>query len=97
LTVHFFTRFEPPPGREAEFREELLKVVEPTRAESGCLSMRVFESLREPRVFAVHSEWVDEAAFDLHARLPHTVRFIEAVEKLLNREIQGLRAREIGP
>jgi quinol monooxygenase YgiN len=64
LTVHFITRFEPPSGREAELREELLKVVGPTRAESGCLSMRVFESLREARVFAVHSEWVDEAAFD---------------------------------
>ena len=95
-TVHFFARFEPLPAREAEFRQELLRVAEPTRAESGCLAMHVFESLREPSVFAVHSEWADEAAFELHAQLPHTLRFLRAAEQLLTHAIQGLRTREIG-
>jgi len=27
---------------------------------------------------AAYSEWVDEAAFELHAALPHTVRFFAA-------------------
>ena len=53
-----------------KFREELLRIVEPTRAEVGCLTINAFESLREPVVFAIHSEWVDEATFDLHAQLP---------------------------
>jgi len=78
------------------FREELLRVVEPSRAEAGCLAIHVFESLREPFVFAIHSEWVDEAAFELHAQLPHTVRFLGAAGKLLPHPVQGLRAREIG-
>jgi quinol monooxygenase YgiN len=78
-----------------EFREELLRVVEPTRAETGCLGIHVFESLREPFVFTIHSEWVDEAAFELHAQLPHTVRFLPASEKLLTHPVQGLRTRHI--
>ena len=78
-----------------EFREELLRVVEPTRAEIGCLAIFVYESLREPSEFAIHSEWVDETAFELHAKLPHTVRFIGAAEELLTHPIQGLRSREI--
>jgi len=96
LSVHFFVRFEPLPGKEMGFREELLRVVEPSRAEAGCLAIHVFESLREPFVFAIHSEWVDEAALELHAQLPHTVRFLGAAERLLSRPVQGLRAREIG-
>lgn len=95
MSVHFFVRFEPVPGREMEFREELRRVVEPTLAEPGCLAIRVYESLREPSVFAIHSEWVDEAAFEWHAQLPHTVRFLGAAEKLLPHPVQGLRAREI--
>jgi len=79
-----------------EFREELLRVVEATRAEIGCFAIRVFEALREPLVFAIHSEWVDEAAFELHAQLPHTVRFLGAAGKLLSHPVQGLRSREIG-
>ena len=96
MSVHFFVRLEPLPGKAAGFREELLRVIAPTRAESGCVAMRVFESLREPFLFTIHSEWADEAAFERHAQLPHTVRFIAAAEKLLGHPVQGLRAREIG-
>lgn len=93
--MHFLVRFETLPGKEREFRDELLRVVKPTRAENGCLSIRVFESLRDPRLFAIHSEWVDEAAFELHVQFPHTVRFLQAAERLLTHPVEGLRAREI--
>jgi quinol monooxygenase YgiN len=39
-----------------EFRAELLRVLDPTRAEAGCLAIQIFESLREPFVCAIHSE-----------------------------------------
>ncbi len=96
MSVHFFVQFEPAPGRELEFRDELLKVEGPSRAEAGCVAMHLFESLREPVRFAIHSEWADEAAFERHAQLPHTVQFVKAAEKLLSHEIQGLRTRQIG-
>jgi quinol monooxygenase YgiN len=96
MSVHFLVRFEPQQGKEVAFREELLRVVEPSLAEIGCLAMHVFESLREPFSFAIHSEWVDEAAFELHAQLPHTVRFLGAAKELLTHPVQGLRSREIG-
>lgn len=71
-------------------------MVEASRSEKGCVAIHAFESLREPFVFAIHSEWVDEAAFELHARLPHTVRFVEASQKLLPHPIEGLRSRHVG-
>jgi len=64
--------------------------------EIGYLSIHVFESLREPCVFAIHSEWADEAAFEFHSTLPHTVRFLAAAETLLTHSVQGLRLRHIG-
>jgi len=84
------------PGKEAAFRDQLLQVNEPSRAEVGCLRIDVFESLREPLVFAVHSEWGDEAAFELHAILPHTMRFLAAAETLLTHPVKGVRLRKIG-
>lgn len=95
MSLHFLVRFEPRAGMEARFREELLRVVEPSRAEPGCVAMRVFESVREPIRFAIHSEWVDEAAFAVHARLPHTVRFLAAARELLTHPVEGLRSRQI--
>jgi quinol monooxygenase YgiN len=93
--MHSFIRFEPRAGKADEFREELLKVNGPSRAEPGCIRIDVFESLREPITFAIHSEWMDEAAFDLHATLPHTVEFLRTAEKLLTHPVQGLRTRQI--
>jgi quinol monooxygenase YgiN len=95
LSVHFIVWFEPLLGKEAAFREELLRVVEPSRAEIGCLSIHVLESLREPFVFAIHSEWADEVALEFHVTLPHTVRFLGTAEELLTHPVQGLRSREI--
>lgn len=95
MSSHFLVRFDPLPGKAAEFRDELLRVVELSRNEEGCLSIRAFESVREPAAFGIYSEWVDESAFDLHARLPHTARFIAAAGQLLGRPIEGLRSHQI--
>jgi quinol monooxygenase YgiN len=96
VSFHFIVRFEPIAGKETEFRGELLRVVEASRTETGCLAIHAFESLREPLTFAIHSDWADEAAFELHAQLPHTVRFVEAAKELLPHPIEGLRSRQIG-
>ena len=66
-----------------EFRRDLLQMIAPTQPEPGCLAFHVFESLAELRLFAIHSEWTDETAFECHAQLPHTVRFLKAAEQLL--------------
>jgi quinol monooxygenase YgiN len=96
LPIHFFVRFEPQSATEAEFREELLRVVAESREEAGCLRIHIFESLAEPAIFAIHSEWADETAFELHVGFPHTVRFLRAAERLLPHPVQGLRSRQIG-
>jgi quinol monooxygenase YgiN len=96
MSFHFIVHFEPLPGKEAAVRNELLLVDEPSRAEPGCLRIDVFESLSEPFVFAIHSEWLDEASFNRHAGLPHTVRFLAAVEPLLMNPVRGVRLRHIG-
>lgn len=95
MSFHFIVNFEPEPRKAAAFREELLRVIEPSRQEPGCLRMDVFESLREPHVFSIHSEWIDEAAFELHAGQRHTIRFISAAERLLGHRVEGLRLRQI--
>jgi quinol monooxygenase YgiN len=96
VSFHFLVRFDPPGDRAAEFREALLAVMEPARGEPGCIDIRSFESVREPRSFAIHSEWVDEAAFEIHSGLPHTKRFVAVAEELMGHPIQGLRSRQIG-
>jgi quinol monooxygenase YgiN len=95
MALHVFVRFEPVSGKEGELREELHRVIEATRTEPGCLRIHLFQSIREPVTFCVHSEWVDEAAFDAHSKFPHMRRFLAVVPSLINHPIQAMRTEQI--
>ena len=88
-----FVRFRAVAGREAEVAALIRKVLSPSRAEAGNVSIHAFRSIRDEREFYIHSLWRDEAAFDLHAELPHTLRFIHAVAPLLDHELRVARTR----
>ena len=93
--MHFIVRFDPVPGCASEFRDALRRVVEATRTEPGCLRIDAFESASAQ--FAIHSEWRDEAAFELHATMPHTLEFLAAAGRLLSHPVAGLRLKRIDP
>jgi quinol monooxygenase YgiN len=91
MEIFIFTRFCALPGAERALEEALRDVVPPTREEEGCVNIHAFRSIRDPQVFYIHSRWIDEAAFNTHAKLPHTVKFIEIAEPLVDHEIKAHR------
>lgn len=96
MELFIFARFHALPGNENAVIEALHDVIPPTREEPGCLSIHAFRSVRDPQLFYIHSHWRDEAAFDYHAGLPHTLRFIELVEQLIDHPLDITRAEQIG-
>jgi len=95
VEIFIFGRFHARAGLEDEVEGALREVSGPSRAEPGCLGLQVFQSTRDPRLFFIHSRWTDEAVFDLHAELPHTVRFIERVEQLIDHPLDVTRTMAI--
>jgi quinol monooxygenase YgiN len=96
VELFIFGRFHALAGRESEVEAAILEVIPQTRAEPACLSVNAFHSTRDPLLFYIHSRWVDEAAFERHALLPHTVHFIERVTPLIDHPVNVTRARQIG-
>jgi quinol monooxygenase YgiN len=96
LEMYFFARFHARPGNERAVADALLAVLAPSREEPGCLSIHAFRSVHDPRLFYIHSRWKDEEAFEIHAGLSHTVRFIERVEPLIDHPLDTTRAEKIG-
>jgi len=93
MELFIFARFHAQTGREEEVADALAAVVPPSRAEPGCLDIQAFRSTQDERLFFVHSRWRDEAAFDLHATLPHTVYFIERVSAAIDHPLEVNRTR----
>ena len=94
--MFFFARFHASPGNERAVADALLDVLAPSREEPGCLSIHAFRSIHDPRLFYIHSRWKHEAAFEVHAGLPHTMRFIERVGPLLGHPLDMTRAEKLG-
>lgn len=95
MELTIFARFHARPGNENLVGEAIGEVVVPTRAEPGCLWIYAYRSIRDPQLFYIHSRWVDEAAFDAHAELAHTVRFVERVQPLIAHPLDVARTRPI--
>jgi quinol monooxygenase YgiN len=76
MEIFVFARLHARPGKQDEVHQAMFEVQGPTRKEHGCLSYGAF--------FYIHTRWTDMAAFERHAELPHTVRFVESVEPLLD-------------
>ncbi len=96
MEQYVFVRLHAREAQENAVEEELREVTGPSRAEPGCLSFHTFRSMRDPRLFFIHSRWADEAAFQVHAELPHTVLFLKRVDALLDQPREVTRTQLIG-
>jgi quinol monooxygenase YgiN len=94
MELFIFGRFHAKAGREAEVEATIREVVPQSRAEAGCLGINAFRSTRDARLFYIYSRWRDGAAFEHHAAPPHTVRFIERIEKQVDHPLDISRATQ---
>jgi quinol monooxygenase YgiN len=76
MELFIFARFHAREGQESAVAKALQDTVGPSREEPGFLGIKAFRSIRDPRLYYIHSHWLDEAAFETHALMTHTIRFV---------------------
>ncbi|HLJ52355.1 MAG TPA: putative quinol monooxygenase [Rhizomicrobium sp.] len=92
MELDTIVRFHAKEGQEDAVADVMREASQPVRAEPGCVFIGYYRSTRDPRLYYIHSRWKDEAAFEVHAELPHTVRFIARMEPLIDHELKVERA-----
>jgi quinol monooxygenase YgiN len=70
------------PGKEEALREALLGLVEPTRAEAGCVQYDLHVSTDKPAEFVFFEKWVSQQALDEHLQKPHLVGLRSRADEL---------------
>jgi quinol monooxygenase YgiN len=93
MELFVVARFHARLGQDEALAALMREQLQPVRAEPGCLKLDAFRSTRDPNLFFFLSRWVDEAAFDIHAGLPHTLRFLERVQRLIDHPLDVARVR----
>jgi quinol monooxygenase YgiN len=90
-----FARFHARSGQEHALADELREVVPRVGGEPGCISIETFRAVSDPRLFFLHSRWVDEPAFDRHAELAATTQFVERAQRLIDHPFDVTRTRSL--
>jgi quinol monooxygenase YgiN len=80
LTV--VAHFQAQPGKEDALRQALLALVQPTRAEEGCVQYDLHEENAKPGNFVFYENWKSKEALDLHMASPHFSAFLPRVPEL---------------
>ena len=67
--------FRLPVERLEEAREALIRVIEATRAEAGCIDYAYAEDVLEPGLMRVSEKWESREALAAHFEAPHMKRW----------------------
>ncbi len=86
LTV--IAKFQAKPGLESRYKEELQKMLAPSRAEAGCLNYDVFQSNDDPAIFFTHENWTGKDVLDAHMQTPHFKALGETSKEMLTQPIE---------
>jgi quinol monooxygenase YgiN len=92
MELDVFARFHAAPGQEERMAQVLREQARAVRLEPGCLYIQPCRSKREPSRFFLFSRWTDEPAFQVHADLDATHRFISTMEQLSDQPVDVHRS-----
>lgn len=94
-TVKVLAHFVAKPGCEAALEALVRGLLEPTRAEAGCVMYRLWRQRENPAAFTLVEEWASDAALDRHLAMPHLERAKAALPALLAEPLQVIRHAEV--
>ena len=75
-------------GKEAQAKQELLKLLSPTRAEAGCINYDMHQSLDNQAHFLFHENWTNQGALNKHLETPHLKNFLNQADQLLAEPVE---------
>jgi quinol monooxygenase YgiN len=84
-------------GNADEVRSELLKLIEPTRGEAGCINYDLHQLLDDPNCFVFYENWESKDHLDQHLASAHISVFLEKADKLLSEPIEIKLLEMISP
>lgn len=61
-------------------KSELLKLIEPTLAEEGCLQYDLHQDTTHPEIFLFYENWQNRALWQAHMNNQHLADYARAVE-----------------
>ncbi|MGE5404116.1 MAG: putative quinol monooxygenase [Candidatus Saccharibacteria bacterium] len=81
--VTVVARIKAKPEASTKVREELLKLIEPTRKESGCISYDLHQDNEDATLFFFLENWESKELLDKHLKSEHIKAYLKSTENLV--------------
>ena len=72
---------------ETAVTDTTVRVIEPTREESGCIGYELLGNLEDPREFTFVEQWEGESALEAHFSTDHIAGAVRKFPQLLAQEL----------
>ncbi|MCX2477317.1 putative quinol monooxygenase [Pedobacter sp. MC2016-05] len=82
-------------GKRDELHSALLRLIDPTRSEKGCLTYMLFEDDANSGTFYMQEAFQDEAAFGFHTQTTHFQTFAKRMDDLMDEPIQLIKLNQV--
>lgn len=83
MTLRVVAHLTAKPDKIEETREALTGLIEPTRAEDGCIRYELLQNNTDPTDFTFIEEWSGDDALDLHLQTEHIKLVVSKADDLL--------------
>lgn len=74
-------------GSVENVRNELLKLVTPTRKEHGCIEYNLHQDNDDPAVFVFYETWESLACLEKHMNTGHFTEYVAAVSNMIEEKV----------
>ena len=81
--------------KKEKLREELLKLINPTRSEAGCIEYTLFEDKNESGTFYMREAFENRIAFEAHTATAHFQNFASQINDLMDEPIRLIELQQI--
>jgi quinol monooxygenase YgiN len=82
-------------GKEEHVKQELTKLLAPTRAEPGCINFDLHQAAEDTSLFLVHENWASEEDLNRHFEMAYLRAWLDRAQSLLDAQMQLTRWRKI--
>lgn len=94
--IHVIARHWARPDTVDEVRRILLELIEPSRAEAGCLKYELLQNAEDPTDFTFVETFANDEALKAHAAAPYIAGLAPKLKDLVARPSEVFRYRAIG-
>ena len=78
--VTVVARIKAKPEASTKIHEELLKLIEPTRSEDGCINYDLYQDNEDPSLFFFLENWESRELLDKHLESEHIKAYLKSTE-----------------